>query len=534
MYPYLGDFPVGTTNIFFPFHTFDSNGASVTMTGLAVTDIEVYRDASMTQRASDNGYALVDTDGTDIDGFVGIHGLTIDVSDNSTAGFYAAGHEYIVVVSAVSIESQTVRFIVGAFSIERAGGVLELIKNATFGLSALNTKINTIDDFLDTEIAAILAAVDTEVAAILAAVDDIGTAGAGLTAIPWNAAWDAEVQSEVNDALVVLHLDHLLAVDYDPASKPGVSTALLNEIIESDSGVSRFSANALEQGPSGSGASSILSTATAQAGGASTITLANTEPTTVDLYKLCSIAISGGTGVGQSRQILSGNVSRVQTVNVPWVIVPDNTSVYKIFGNNGIDAATLDDIAGAVHGADPADYIAPNTFGGEGYPANLKKISDDTLAADNAELFFDGSVLALANVTIGHVTALTGHTAQTGDAYARLGAPVGASVSADLAAVKSETALIVADTNELQTDWHNGGRLDLLIDGVATSTALGTVSALVSATLANIAIVDGIVDLIKLKTDGLSFTLTGRVDANSLFLNSQPVAGGGAERFRRG
>lgn len=44
------------------------------------------------------------------------------------------------------------------------------------------------------------------------------------------------------------------------------------------------------------------------------------------------------------------------------------------------------------------------------------------------------------------VTTLTGHTAQTGDAFARLGAPSGASVSADVAAVKAETALIVEDT----------------------------------------------------------------------------------------
>ena len=29
----------------------------------------------------------------------------------------------------------------------------------------------------------------------------VGTAGAGLTAVVWNAAWDAEVQSEVDDAL---------------------------------------------------------------------------------------------------------------------------------------------------------------------------------------------------------------------------------------------------------------------------------------------------------------------------------------------
>lgn len=41
------------------------------------------------------------------------------------------------------------------------------------------------------------------------------------------------------------------------------------------------------------------------------------------------------------------------------------------------------------------------------------------------------------------VTTLTGHTPQTGDAYARLGAPAGASVSADVAAVKTDTGNLV-------------------------------------------------------------------------------------------
>jgi len=35
--------------------------------------------------------------------------------------------------------------------------------------------------------------------------------GSGLTAIPWNSSWDAEVQSECNDALVALGLDHLVS-----------------------------------------------------------------------------------------------------------------------------------------------------------------------------------------------------------------------------------------------------------------------------------------------------------------------------------
>lgn len=64
----------------------------------------------------------------------------------------------------------------------------------------------------------------------------------------------AQVNAEADAALVDIHLDHLLAVEYDPASKPGVATALFNELIENDGGVSRFTENALEQAPSGSSA----------------------------------------------------------------------------------------------------------------------------------------------------------------------------------------------------------------------------------------------------------------------------------------
>ena len=45
---------------------------------------------------------------------------------------------------------------------------------------------------------------------IEAQTDDIGIAGAGLTAVPWNAAWDVEVQSEVQDAIEANNLDHLV------------------------------------------------------------------------------------------------------------------------------------------------------------------------------------------------------------------------------------------------------------------------------------------------------------------------------------
>jgi hypothetical protein len=53
------------------------------------------------------------------------------------------------------------------------------------------------------------AAIDTVVDAILVYTAEIGAAGAGLTAVPWNASWDAEVESEVTDSLVAHNLDHL-------------------------------------------------------------------------------------------------------------------------------------------------------------------------------------------------------------------------------------------------------------------------------------------------------------------------------------
>lgn len=48
------------------------------------------------------------------------------------------------------------------------------------------------------------------------------------------------------------------------------------------------------------------------------------------------------------------------------------------------------------------------------------------------------------------VNTLDGHTPQTGDNFARLGAPAGASVSADVAAVKAQTGAIETDTQAIE------------------------------------------------------------------------------------
>jgi len=106
------------------FDTFaGSTGASITMSGFSVTDIEIYKDGSATQRASDAGVSLLDTDGTDFDGITGIHGFQIDTGDNTDAGFFTVGAWFHVVVSAVTVDSQTVSFIAAAFRLMPAENV---------------------------------------------------------------------------------------------------------------------------------------------------------------------------------------------------------------------------------------------------------------------------------------------------------------------------------------------------------------------------------------------------------------------------
>ena len=122
----LGTVKPGTT-IYLPFNTFDSNdpSASVTLTGLATTDIEVYKDGGVTQRASDAGYTLLDTDGIDFDGTTGIHGISIDLADNTTANFYEAGSQYFVVVASVTVDAAIVNFVLAQFTIGYPGALLD-------------------------------------------------------------------------------------------------------------------------------------------------------------------------------------------------------------------------------------------------------------------------------------------------------------------------------------------------------------------------------------------------------------------------
>lgn len=94
---------------------------------------------------------------------------------------------------------------------------------------------------------------------------------------------------------------------------------------------------------------------------------------------------------------------------------------------------------------------------------------------------------------------------------------------------------IVADTNELQTDWADGGRLDLLIDSIISK--VDTIDDFLDTEIAAILedtgttlddFIDTEVAAIKAKTDSLTFTVASVLDANIQRVNDVALVGDGA------
>lgn len=143
---------------------------------------------------------------------------------------------------------------------------------------------------------------------------------------------------------------------------------------------------------------SILRTGTAQAGGASTITLDASASATNDLYNYNVIRIISGTGAGQSRQISDYvGSSKVATVSLAWTTQPASDSVFQVI-DLGVDAATVASIADGVWDEARAGHVTAGTFG-ERVNSNVTQVSGDTTAADNLESYCDGTTPIPANVT---------------------------------------------------------------------------------------------------------------------------------------
>ena len=131
---YLGDFSVGSTvDLFIPTRAGDGRRVNPS-TAFEANDFRVYKNGSATQRSSEAGFTIT----SPFDSLVGMSVLSIDLSDNTDSGFYAAGNDYTVVAYPdETIDGVSVAEVVARFSIEnRFTNVTQINGDATAAANA--------------------------------------------------------------------------------------------------------------------------------------------------------------------------------------------------------------------------------------------------------------------------------------------------------------------------------------------------------------------------------------------------------------
>ena len=200
--------------------------------------------------------------------------------------------------------------------------------------------------------------------------DDIPTLIAAL-----NDLSAADVNAQADLALSDIHLDHLLAVDYDPASIPGVATALLNELIESNAGVSRYTAAALFQAPTGGSAPTVGQIADA----------------------VWDEAVGGHVGAGtfgKTDADTLADTNELQADDVPTLIAALNDPTAAVIADAVWDEATAGHVAAGSFGKTDADTLADtNELQGDDVPGLIAALNDPTVAAI-ADGVWDENVVA--------------------------------------------------------------------------------------------------------------------------------------------
>ena len=349
-----------------------------------------------------------------------------------------------------------------AAGVRGAVGLAAANLDTQIGTLATGANLATVAGYLDTEIAAILAdtnelqtdwanggrldlildarasqasvdTIDGVVDAILVDTAEIGAAGAGLTALA----------SAADLATVAGYVDTEVAAIKAVTDK-------LDGTLELSSDGQIFTAAALQNAPSSSGLDAAGVRAAIGLASANLDTQLADLPTNAELSTALASSDDAvlavlGTPAGAS---LSADVAAVQA---------DTNDI-----QSRLPAALVSGRIDASVGA-----MAANVMTAAAAAADLTTELQAGLATAAALSTLDGKV----DVVDGVVDAILVDTAEIGVAGAGLTALATAANLATVAGyLDTEIAAILADTNELQTDWTNGGRLDLLVDAIKAKT----------------------------------------------------------------
>lgn len=301
----------------------------------------------------------------------------------------------------------------------------------------------------------------------------IGANGAGLTLVPWNPAWDAEVQSEVDDALVVHRLDELLNADsdIDGATAPTVGS-VFHELLTKTAGSFTYdqATDSME--------------AIRDRGDAAWITGAGGDP--------WATALPGAYGAGTAGKIVGDNVDAlISSRATPAQVNTEADTALTDYGalKPTVAGRTLDVTATGEAGVD-----LDNTAGALAKGTDITGFNDISAAQVNTEVD-----TAIADARLDELLAtdsdIDGAAPPTvGSVFHELMSKTAGSFTFDQATDSLEAVrdnMGTAQTGDayaiVNSGTHGNAALKTLVDAKASQTSVDTV--------------DTVVDAIKVKTD---------------------------------
>jgi len=614
-----GDHPEDAT-VYIPFNTFSSDDpqASVTITNLADADIMVHKDGGTTQIATDGATVAIN-----FDGITGNHLITVDTSAHAD---YSIGSDYQVRIEGTTVDTGTINAWIGCFSIENrfnevnvtewlgtaaatptTAGVPEV--DVTFvGGSAEDIATETKQDIIDANI-------DTLFEALIMQATTIATLASQTSFTLTAGSADDDAYEGATIVIVDVSTGTQKAFgslsDYTGSTRtvtlaqdPGIFTMAATDkvyILPSDVFAisDRVYTGATHNVPASmarrirQSAGIIMTDGTAQAGGTNNITLAAGESSTDNLFWQSYVAIVVGTGAGQGHHIVAYNgTTKVATTDDDWIVAPDATSEYIIYGSGSHEAIeegtptavsngtitlntfspSADDqlnglfisiisgtgnrqvrrivdyngttkvvtleadwttnpdtssgywiFSGGLTVNDIYDEAESGHNVGGSYGKGFRQVKEGTISAESTindagatttvfitalteatdNHYIDVSIVFIDGVLVGQSRTILSYNGTTktitldealteapanGDGFIIKTDHVhpvsqiqsGLATEAKQDVIDANVDLILDDTNELQTDWTNGGRLDLILDIIAADTTTD-IPALIAA-----------------------------------------------------
>jgi hypothetical protein len=386
----------------------------------------------------------------------------------------------------------------------------------SFGLIASEIADILVDT--GTTLPATLATIDGNVDAILLDTAEIGAAGAGLTAVPYNSAWDAEIQSEVNDALVALGLDHLVSasvVGADVADNSifarlvsASATADWDDYVQTTDSLQAIRDRGDAAWTTGAGGTppQLLQSTTIATLVSQTVFTLTAGSADDDAYNGAIVVVTDQTTSTQKAVgTVSDYVGTTRTVTLdadPGIFtmaVGDTIEIIAALGSSsGGSGPSASAIADAVWDEAVSGHAVAGSFG--------ELVSDidttaDAILIDTAEIGAAGAGLTEAGGTGDHLTAQPWNSAWDAEVQSEVEdglTAFGAATASALATVDANVDAILVDTGTTlpATLTTIEGKIDT-IDGIVDAILVDTDSTLPGL----IATVDGNVDAILVDTD---------------------------------